>query len=267
MNRKSFFEPLVGVKASNSNTRITLPGHTGGVSARSVHGKVGPLSNPIQPSSPDNLGLTSERLRQHMVQRLREKGIVDEDVLKAMSLVPRHQFVDQALASRAYEDAALPIGHGQTISQPWVVAHMLSHLRRSTGTGKILEVGAGCGYQAAVLSKLFRQVYAIERVRPLYDTARARLSAMGLRNVQVLYGDGMLGWKAQAPFDAIVVAAAGIAIPQTLLDQMAVGGRLIAPEGQASQRLVLIVREDAQRWSRQELEAVRFVPLKPGVQT
>lgn len=262
MARKSLFEPLAGIKAANSNTRIVLPGQ-GNMTARATSGKVGV----VQADSGDNLGLTSERSRQHMVQRLREKGITDEDVLKAMGSVPRHQFVDQALASRAYEEAALPIGHGQTISQPWVVAHMLSILRRGGRFGKVLEVGGGCGYQAAVLAKLFRQVYSVERVRPLYDTARGRISVLGLRNAHFVYGDGMLGWKAQAPYDAIIVAAAGLAIPQSLLDRLEIGGRLIAPEGQTTQRLVLIIREDTQRWSRQELEAVRFVPLKPGVQT
>lgn len=262
MARKSLFEPLTGIKAANSNTRIVLPGQ-GNPAVRTASGQVGV----VQAGSGDNLGLTSERWRQHMVHRLREKGITDEEVLKAMGAVPRHQFVDQALASRAYEEAALPIGHGQTISQPWVVAHMLSILRQGGRFGKVLEVGGGCGYQAAVLGRLFRQVYSIERVRALYDTARDRIGSMGVRNVHFLYGDGMLGWKAQAPYDAIIVAAAGIAIPQTLLEQLAVGGRLIAPEGQATQRLVLIVREDVKRWSRQELEAVRFVPLKPGVQT
>jgi protein-L-isoaspartate(D-aspartate) O-methyltransferase len=144
---------------------------------------------------------------------------------------------------------------------------MAAHLRQSGMFNRVLEVGTGCGYQAAVLARLYRQVYSIERVRPLYDTARERIADLGIRNVHLLYGDGMLGWKSQAPFDAIVVAAAGVAIPHTLLEQLHIGGRLIAPEGQSQQRLVLIVREDAQRWVRQELEAVRFVPLKPGVQT
>lgn len=263
MARKPLFEPLSGIKASNSNTRIVLPGQSAGVTSRAGSGKV----TLVQAGSSDNLGMTSERLRHKMVERLRDKGIVDEQVLKAMASVARHLFVDEALASRAYEDAALPIGHGQTISQPWVVAHMLAHLREGGQFGKVLDVGTGCGYQAAVLSQLFRQVCSVERVRPLYDMARRRLSSLGLRNVHLLYGDGMLGWKAHAPFDAIVVAAAGIEIPHSLFEQLNIGGRLIAPQGQENQRLVLIVRQGEQRWSRQDLEAVRFVPLKPGLQT
>lgn len=263
MTRKTLFGPLHGIKASNSNTRIVLPGQSCAIAPRSHQTGV----SQVQTGSADNLGLTSERLRQRMVQRLREQGIDDELVLKAMASVARHQFVDQALASRAYEDAALPIGHAQTISQPWVVAHMIALIRQTNQTQKVLEIGTGCGYQAAVLAQLFRQVCSVERVRALYDTARARLSQLGVRNVYLLYGDGMLGWKVHAPYDAIVVAAAGIEIPQALLEQLKVGGRLIAPQGQTSQRLVLITRDGPQSWSREELEAVRFVPLKPGVQT
>jgi len=261
MRRKPLFSPLTGIRPINSNTRVTLPGQS---AADSIQPKPAAV-RPVVPGQ--NLGLTSERSRLRMVERLKASGIEDEDVLNAMAKVPRHMFVDEALASRAYEDAALPIGFGQTISQPWVVAHMLSHLRRSGRYAKVLEVGTGCGYQAAVLGMLYRQVYSIERVRPLYDTAKDRLAALGLRNVHLLYGDGMQGWKTQAPFDAIVVAAAGIQIPQALLDQLAVGGYLIAPQGHVQQRLVLVVRQDTQRWIKHELEAVRFVPLKPGVQT
>jgi protein-L-isoaspartate(D-aspartate) O-methyltransferase len=205
-------------------------------------------------------------LRQTMVQRVREQGVHHEAVLAAMAKVPRHRFVDQALASRAYEDGALPIGYGQTISQPWVVARMLAALCEPDIPAKVLEVGTGCGYQAAVMAGVFNRVYTIERVRPLYDMATKRLSDLGIRNVHGLFGDGMLGWKVQAPFDAIVVAAAGLTIPQTLLDQLAVGGKLIAPEGVKVQKLVQVTRESANRWVRLELETVRFVPLMPGIQ-
>jgi protein-L-isoaspartate(D-aspartate) O-methyltransferase len=259
MKKKALFASMTDIRPSNSNTRIIMPGSTGRAAAA-------PTS--MQSVSSDNMGLTSERLRLRMVDRVRSQGVADETVLGALASVHRHLFVDQALASRAYEDAALPIGHAQTISQPWVVARMLAAVCETPPKPrKVLEVGPGCGYQAAVMSHVFGQVYSIERVRPLYDTAKERLRRLGCRNVHLLFGDGMLGWSAHAPFDAIVVAAAGLSIPQALLDQLAIGGRLIAPEGQAVQRLMIITRQGPQQWVRQALEAVRFVPLKPGVQS
>ncbi|UOD49303.1 protein-L-isoaspartate(D-aspartate) O-methyltransferase [Orrella daihaiensis] len=244
------------LKPANSNTRI------------SVGGRVAPEGRPqLLAGSPNNLGLTSDRLRMRMVERVRAQGVEHEVVLGALARVARHRFVDQALASRAYEDGALPIGHGQTISQPWVVARMLAALCEPDTPRKVLEIGTGCGYQAAVMSHIFAQVFTVERVRPLYDMAKTRLQDMAIRNVHCLFGDGMLGWSAKAPFDAIVVAAAGLSIPQTLLDQLAVGGKLIAPEGDTNQRLIMVTRQSTREWRRVELEAVRFVPLKPGVQT
>jgi protein-L-isoaspartate(D-aspartate) O-methyltransferase len=245
-----------GVTAANSNTRVTAAA----------------LQRPPAPGvlfeSRSNLGLNSDRLRGAMVQRLRAQGITDERVLAAMQNVPRHIFVDEALASRAYEDAALPIGHSQTISQPWVVARMISAVCESRQPTRVLEVGAGCGYQAAVLAQFVREVHAIERIRGLYDMARNNLRSLRLiTRVRLVYGDGMLGLPNAAPFDAIVVAAAGIAIPQALLTQLAPGGRLIAPEGTNNQRLVLIERTGAATWKRTELEAVRFVPLRAGIQS
>jgi protein-L-isoaspartate(D-aspartate) O-methyltransferase len=214
-----------------------------------------------------NLGLNSERSRGMMIQRLRNQGIQDERVLHAMMAVPRHVFVDEGLASRAYEDAALPIGHGQTISQPWVVARMISAVCENRVPVKVLEVGAGCGYQAAVLAQFIKEVYAIERVRGLYELARDHLRALRLvSRVRLSFGDGMAGLTATAPFDAIIIAAAGIKIPQALLEQLAIGGRLIAPEGTTAQRLILIERTGPATWHRQELESVRFVPLKAGTQ-
>lgn len=256
LNKKNPDAWLEKLKPANSNTRI------------SVGGRVLPQTvAAVLPGSPNNLGLTSDRLRMRMVERVRAQGVEHKDVLAALSSVARHRFVDEALASRAYEDGALPIGHGQTISQPWVVARMLAALCEPDTPRKVLEVGTGCGYQAAVMSQIFPQVFTIERVRPLYDMARARLQDMAMRNVHCLFGDGMVGWSAKAPFDAIVVAAAGLSIPQTLLDQLAVGGKLIAPEGDTNQRLIMVTRQSAHQWVRVELEAVRFVPLKPGVQT
>jgi protein-L-isoaspartate(D-aspartate) O-methyltransferase len=215
-----------------------------------------------------NLGLNSDRLRAAMVERLRNQGITDERVLMAMNEVPRHLFVDEALASRAYEDAALPIGHSQTISQPWVVAHMIAAVCKGRTPTRLLEVGAGCGYQSAVLAQFVPEVWAIERIRGLYDLAREHLRRLRLTpRIHLVYGDGMLGLAAMAPFDAIIVAAAAPRIPPALLTQLAPGGRLIAPEGLSNQRLVLIERTDAEHWRRIELEAVRFVPLKGGIQS
>jgi protein-L-isoaspartate(D-aspartate) O-methyltransferase len=247
-----------GVSPTNSNTRIFAHGSP----ARSVTQAV------LAPSTMVNLGLSSERPRAMMIERLRRQGIQDERVLDAMMAVPRHLFVDEGLASRAYEDAALPIGHNQTISQPWVVARMISVLCENRAPGKVLEVGAGCGYQTAVLAQFIKEVHAIERIRGLFDMARDNLMALRISSrVRLVFGDGMEGLPGVAPFDAIIVAAAGIKIPQTLLEQLAVGGRLIAPEGTTAQRLILIERTGASNWHRAELESVRFVPLRPGTQS
>lgn len=246
-----------GFSAANSNTRISL----GGLA------RVAATPIAATPANSSNLGLNSERLRAQMIQRLRAQGIQDERVLAAMMAVPRHLFVDEGLASRAYEDAALPIGHGQTISQPWVVARMISAMCENRVPVKVLEVGAGCGYQAAVLAQFVKEVHAIERIRGLYELARNHLRALKLvSRVRLSFGDGMLGLPGVAPFDAIVVAAAGIKIPQALLEQLAIGGRLIAPEGGAAQRLILIERTGPATWHREELESVRFVPLRAGTQ-
>jgi protein-L-isoaspartate(D-aspartate) O-methyltransferase len=246
-----------GVTPANSNTRISAA--------------VLPRPAPSQPAPEisGNIGLNSDRLRGAMVERLRSQGITDERVLRAMNSVPRHLFVDEALASRAYEDAALPIGHSQTISQPWIVARMIAAVCEGRTTpARVLEVGAGCGYQAAVLAQFVPEVHAIERIRGLYELARQHLRTLRLSpRIRLIYGDGMLGLPAMMPFDAIIVAAAGLKIPPVLLTQLAPGGRLIAPEGASHQRLILIERTDSAAWHRTELEAVRFVPLKPGIQS
>jgi len=214
-----------------------------------------------------NLGMNSERSRDHMIARLRQQGITDESVLAAMRAVPRHFFVDEGLASRAYDDAALPIGHEQTISQPWVVARMLSVVTEGRELNKVLEVGAGCGYQAAVLAHLAKEVHTIERIFGLYELARKNIGKIRVPGrLREVFGDGMVGLPGCAPFDAILIAAAGLKIPKTLLEQLAVGGRLIAPEGGVQQRLILIERTGAASWRREELDAVRFVPLRPGTQ-
>ncbi len=246
---------LQGITATNSNTKI---------SASRLRTATAPALS--ERSSAVNLGLNSERMRTVMIERLLSQGITNDRVLAAMQLVPRHAFVDGALASRAYDDAALPIGHSQTISQPWVVARMISIAAEVPGAQKVLEVGTGCGYQAAVMAQVFSQVYSIERIRALYDMAREHLRALKLARIRLNYGDGMAGLPSAAPFDAIVVAAAGLKIPQALMNQLAVGGVLIAPEGSSAQRLVKIQRTSLTNWERQELEEVRFVPLKAGVQ-
>ncbi len=264
-----------GPSAANSNTRI-LAGGPASKAAKSVPVRPAPARPGAAPaphmaanntSPQSNLGLNSERSRDRMVARLREQGITHEGVLAAMRAVPRHLFVDEGLASHAYEDAALPIGHEQTISQPWVVAHMISIVAEGRNLGKVLEVGAGCGYQAAVLAHVAREVHAIERIHGLYELARRNLRGMRAPGrLRVVFGDGMAGLPGSAPFDAIIIAAAGLKIPETLLEQLAVGGRLIAPEGGADQRLILVERVSAGSWRRRELDAVRFVPLRSGTQ-
>jgi protein-L-isoaspartate(D-aspartate) O-methyltransferase len=209
------------------------------------------------------IGMTSQRTRMRMVQRLREQGIRDEVVLGALTEVPRHLFVDEALAHRAYEDIALPIGFGQTISNPWVVARMLELARSGGGLNQVLEVGTGCGYQAALLSRLARQVWSVERISQLLLRARAHLRELRINNVRVRHGDGHLGLKEAAPFDAIVMAAAATHVPEALLGQLAEGGRLVMPLGSQDQLLTVITRE-ASGYAQRSLEPVRFVPLVPG---
>jgi protein-L-isoaspartate(D-aspartate) O-methyltransferase len=212
------------------------------------------------------IGMTSQRTRARMVERLREQGIRDARVLEAMAAVPRHLFVEEALASRAYEDSALPIGFGQTISQPYVVARMIEILIQKKELGKVLEVGTGCGYQAAVLASLAAEVYSIERIRELLERARANLRELRLKNLRLAHGDGTGGLDKAAPFDSIIVAAAAIEMPQALLRQLARGGRMILPlrNGAAdAQRLVLIERS-ARGYTETALDPVRFVPLRAG---
>jgi len=212
------------------------------------------------------IGMTSQRTRARMIERLREKGIRNEAVLSAMAAVPRHVFVEEALASRAYEDTALPLGMGQTISQPYVVARMIELLLNGRSTlGKTLEVGAGCGYQAAVLAQLTSEVYAVERLAPLLEKAKANMRTLQQFNVRLKHADGQFGLAEAGPFDSIIVAAAGLHVPPALLEQLAPGGRLVLPVGTTEQYLSFIERTP-QGFIETRLDAVRFVPLLAGTQ-
>ncbi len=224
-------------------------------------------------AAPSGLGLDSADVRKRMVMRLRAAGLTNEAVLQAMASVPRHLFVDAALVTQAYEDTSLPIGHGQTISKPSVVARMIELLmggasaRRTHRLGRVLEIGTGCGYQAAVLGLLGEQVISIERLKPLHDKARELLAAIRPVNLRLVYGDGMRGHPPNAAYDSIIAAAGGDALPQAWLDQLAVGGRLVAPVQQASgkQQVLVVVDRTEQGYEHSTREVVHFVPLKSGL--
>ena len=209
------------------------------------------------------IGMTSQRTRDRLVQRLREHGIADERVLAVIGEAPRHIFIDEALAHRAYEDTALPIGHGQTISQPFIVALMTQTLLNRPRE-RVLEIGTGSGYQTTVLAALVKRVFTVERIQPLIERARERFRALKLRNIRVKYDDGNMGWADQGPFDGIIVTAAARNVPDALLEQLDVGGRMVIPVGDdRSQELKVIDRmEDG--YHEESLEYVRFVPLLRG---
>jgi protein-L-isoaspartate(D-aspartate) O-methyltransferase len=223
----------------------------------------------LQKPMPAGVGLDSQTVRSRMVEKLAKQGLQDAAVLAAMGQVERHRFVDTALANQAYEDTSLPIGHGQTISKPNVVARMLELLREGKSPderlGRVLEIGTGCGYQAAVLSHLASEVYSIERLRGLHEKARDNLRHFRLANVHLLFGDGMAGFAKGAPYAAIIAAAGGEAIPPAWIEQLAIGGRLVAPIQTASgQQALVVIDKTAQGIRQAVLEAVHFVPLKSG---
>ena len=209
------------------------------------------------------IGMTSQRTRDRLVRRLKDHGIRDQRVLDVIGATPRHIFIDEALAHRAYEDTALPIGHGQTISQPFIVALMTQTLLERP-RDRVLEVGTGSGYQTAVLAALVKQVYSVERIQALIDRARERFRAMHLRNIRLRFDDGNLGWPEYAPFDGIIVTAAARSVPDALVAQLAVGGRMVIPVGEASAQRLRVIDNTPDGLREENLEYVRFVPLLRG---
>jgi protein-L-isoaspartate(D-aspartate) O-methyltransferase len=220
-------------------------------------------TNKALPSA--GMGMVSDKIRQAMVARVAQQGVKDNLVLAALEAIPRHLFIESGLASQAYIDASLPIGHHQTISQPYIVARMTEILRNGKNLQRVLEIGTGCGYQAAVLSLVAKEVYSIERIKALHELAKNNLRPMRIANIRLHYGDGMLGLPQVAPFDGIILAAAGLEVPRALLEQLAIGGRLIAPVGGRQQVLQLVERISQHEWTSSVLEQCHFVPLHQGV--
>ena len=223
-----------------------------------------PVSGVTQHHHSRGLGMTSSKVRKALIDELRNQGIRDERVLEVMTRIERHQFVEQALQSEAYKNRALPIGHAQTISQPYIVALMTEAVLGGGSPKRILEVGTGSGYQTAVLSALVETVFTVERIRPLTEAARTRLAKLGFRNVHFGYADGTLGWPPYAPFDGIIVTAGGAEIPATLIDQLAPGGRLVIPVGPPGAQSLRLVERTARGTTERDLGAVSFVPLLTG---
>ena len=209
-------------------------------------------------------GMTSQRTRSRLVERLREQGIHNEHILDVINETPRHAFVDEALANRAYEDTALPIGFNQTISQPYIVAKMTEALLADGPVENVLEVGTGSGYQTAVLARLVPKVYTVERISGLLNRAKELLATIGYRNIQFKHADGGLGWPDRGPFDAIIVTASPRVIPEALIEQLSLTGRMLVPVGEARQQELVLVQRKGDEVERQVLEAVRFVPLLSG---
>jgi protein-L-isoaspartate(D-aspartate) O-methyltransferase len=212
------------------------------------------------------IGMTSQRTRDRLIQRLKEEGISNPAVLEVIRNTPRHLFVDEALASRAYDDTSLPIGHGQTISQPYVVARMTEVLLRDGPLKRVLEIGTGSGYQAAVLAPVAKEVYTVERMAVFITAARQRFQDLRLRNIRVKHADGMIGWPEQAPFDGILASAAPEGVPPELLAQLSVGGRLIIPVGDANAQNLVLITRTPEGYQDEVLDRVQFVPMRAGTQ-
>ncbi|MGI4861455.1 MAG: protein-L-isoaspartate(D-aspartate) O-methyltransferase [Janthinobacterium lividum] len=253
-------------KAAGTAPAVRLPLPLRAAPGGAVSGRLAPALAPARPILGAHLSLTSDRVRERMVERVQAGGVSHARVLDALRAVPRHGFVDPALAPQAYAEAALPIGHRQTISKPGVVAKMIEiAMNGRPSLHRVLEVGTGCGYQAAVLSHVADEVFSIERIKPLHERAKRNLRPLRAPNIRLHYGDGRMGLPASAPFDAIIVAAAGLDIPPALAEQLTIGGRLIAPVGGDSQVLTLVERISAHQWRETVLDRVFFVPLKSGV--
>ena len=264
MNKRPGFPAQLDKVTASPRRAVVRPAAQGALPAKTL---VAPRSAAVRVQA-SGVGLDSQVVRLRMVDKLRAQGVADEGVLQAMGQVPRHQFVESALVNQAYEDTSLPIGLGQTISKPNVVARMIELLRagRPGKLGRVLEIGTGCGYQAAVLSLVAQEVYSIERLRGLHDKARENLRLLRLPNVHLIFGDGMVGFPKGAPYAAIISAAGGEQVPQPWLDQLAVGGRLVAPTVTAQgQQALVVVERTATGFKKEVLEAVHFVPLKSGV--
>jgi protein-L-isoaspartate(D-aspartate) O-methyltransferase len=268
---------MSGSGGKNARFPLRLDQVGGSPARRSVLRPQAPLQQAHADASrhiaPTGLGLDSADVRQRMVQRLQAQGLQQPEVLAALAAVPRHLFVDAALATQAYEDTSLPIGLGQTISKPSVVGRMLELLMqgaraRATGSlGRVLEIGTGCGYQAALLARLARDVLSIERLKPLHDKARANLAPLRTANLRLVYGDGMRGHPPNAPYDSIIAAAGGEALPPAWLEQLAVGGRLVAPlrEPRTNRQVLVVVDRHDAGYEHSVHETVKFVPLKSGL--
>ena len=267
--RPGFPARIAPLANANANANATATGLRMPVMA-ATYGRPSPASRPALPAQ--GLGMDSQAVRQSMVLKLRQQGITDPMVLAAMGSVERHRFVDSALVNQAYEDTSLPIGLGQTISKPGVVARMLELLRQGHAgpLGRVLEIGTGCGYQAAVLARLCTEVYSIERLRVLHDKARDNLRPLRLPNVHLILGDGMVGYAKGAPFAGIISAAGGESLPHAWIDQLAVGGRLVAPvsagAGSPGGQALVLLEKTRQGLRQSVMEPVHFVPLKSGVE-
>ncbi|MDL2354940.1 MAG: protein-L-isoaspartate(D-aspartate) O-methyltransferase [Pseudomonadota bacterium] len=240
-----------------------VPAATGAAPSKS-HSQALQRAQPQAPAAPRPDLMVSEAIRRAMVARVAKQGVQDPLVLAALVRVPRHLFIEPALSAQAYIDASLPIGHQQTISQPYIVARMIEVMRNGGALGRVLEIGTGCGYQAAVLACVAQEVFSIERIKPLHELAKSNLRPLRIANLRLHYGDGMLGLPQVAPFDGIILAAAGLEVPRALLEQLAIGGRLVAPVGAQVQHLQLITRSGKAEWTSETLEGCHFVPLRAG---
>ena len=261
--------PIATPQTATQNARSNSQGATTRAPVQPAPGPAGPAKSQAQPQTQTALPrsdlMATEAPRRAMAQRVARQGVKDPQVLSALEMVPRHLFLEPAMSAQAYADISLPIGHNQTISQPYIVARMIELLRgRGHPLRRVLEIGTGCGYQAAVLSCVAQEVYSIERIKPLHELAKANLRPLRIANLRLQYGDGMLGLPQVAPFDGIILAAAGLEVPRALLEQLAIGARLVAPVGAQVQHLQRITRTGKSEWTSETLEACHFVPLRPG---